>query len=114
MIAGAIRAKGYEALAMADVYPDGLDLRLPDSDWIRRAGREGWVAISKDNQIPRDHADMLSAATLRLFLIPNSNMSGADMVTRLMDNWDAILRRTEIGGPYVYAILPSKLEKRWP
>ena len=114
MIADAIRAKGYEALAMVDVYTDGRDLRLPDSDWIRRAGQEGWVAISKDNQIPRDHAATLGATTLRLFLIPNSNMSGADIVKRLMDNWDAILRHSEIGGPYVYAILPSKLEKRWP
>ena len=111
MIAEAIRAKGYEALAMADVC---RDLRLPDSDWMRRAGREGWGAISKDNRIPRDHSDTLSATTLRLFLIPNSNMSGADMVTRMMDNWDAILRRTATSGPYVYAILPNKLEKRWP
>ncbi len=79
MIAGAIRARGYEALAMADVYPDGLDLRLPDSDWIRRAGREGWAAISKDNQIPRDHAHALDATTLRLFLIPNSSMAGAGL-----------------------------------
>lgn len=114
MIADAIRAKGYEARAMADVYTDGRDLRLPDSDWIRRAGREGWVAISKDNQIPRDHVDTLNATTLRLFLIPNSNMAGAEIVRRLMDNWDAILRRTETSSPYAYAILPDRLEKRWP
>jgi len=114
MIADAIRAKGYEALAMADVYTDGRDLRLPDSDWIRRASREGWVAISKDNQIPRDHADTLDATTLRLFLIPNANMAGAEIVRRLMDNWDAILRRTVSSGPYAYAILPNRLEKRWP
>ena len=114
IIAEAIRAKGYEALPMADVYTDGRDQRLPDSDWIRHAGREGWIAISKDNRIPRDHADTLGATTLRLFLIPNSNMAGAEIVGRLMDNWDAILRRAETSGPYADAILPNRLEKRWP
>ncbi len=114
MVANAIRELGHEALPMVDVYIDGRDLRLPDSDWMRRADREGWVAISKDSQIPRDHADTLNATTLRLFLIPNSNMAGAEIVRRLMDNWDAILRRTETSGPYAYAILPDRLEKRWP
>jgi len=31
-----------------------------------------------------------------------------------MDNWDAILRRAETRGPYAYAILPNRLEKRSP
>ena len=99
---------------MADVYTDGRDLRLPDSEWMRRADREGWVAISKDNEIPRDHADTLEATTLGLFLIPNANMPGTEMVRRLIANWDAILRRTATSGPYAYAVLPDRLTKRWP
>lgn len=113
-VANAIREKGYVALPMADVYADGRDLRVPDSEWIRRADQEGWVAISKDNRILRDHKDSLDATTLRLFLIPNANMRGAEIVARLMTNWDAILRRTATSGPYAYAVLPHRLEKRWP
>ena len=114
MVANAIRAMGYEALPMVDVYTDGRDLRLPDSDWIRRADREGWVAISKDNAIPRDHTDMLEATTLRLFLIPNANLPGTEIVGRLVTNWDAILRRAATSGPYAYAVMPKQLQKRWP
>jgi hypothetical protein len=114
VVADAIRAWGYEALPMADVYTGGQDLRLPDAEWMRRADRECWVAISKDKKIPRDHADTLSATTLRLFLIPNANMPGTEIVRRLMTNWDAILRRTATSGPYAYAVLPNRLEKRWP
>ena len=114
MVANAIRAMGYEALPMVDVYTDGRDLRLPDPEWMRRADREGWVVISKDSQIPNDHADALNATTLRLFLIPNANIPGAEIVRRLMTNWDGILRRTATSGPYAYAVMPHRLEKRWP
>lgn len=105
---------GCTALPMADVYTDGRDLRLPDFEWIRRADREGWVAISKDNMISRDHAETLAATTLRLFLIPNANIPGAEIVRRLMDNWEAILRRAATSGPYAYAVLPQTLARRWP
>ena len=99
---------------MADVYPDGRDQSLPDPEWIRRADQEGWIAISKDNALRRDHADILAETTLRLFLIPSSSLTGADMVKRLNDNWATILRRAATNGPYAYAILPNRLERRWP
>ena len=41
-------------------------------------------------------------------------MTGAEMIRRLMDNWYAILRRAATGGPYAYAVLPDRIEKRWP
>ena len=61
IVANAIRARGFEAFPMADVYPGGQDLCLPDPEWIRRADREGWVVISKDKAVLRDHADVLAA-----------------------------------------------------
>ena len=99
---------------MVDVYTDGRDLRLSDPGWMQRADREGWIAISKDNAIPRDHADTLDSKTLRLFLIPNANILGTEIIRRLMANWDAILRRAATSGPYAYSIMPNRLERRWP
>ena len=64
-MANAIRARGFEAFPMADVYPGGQDLCLPDPEWIRRADREGWVVISKDKAVLRDHADVLAAVGWR-------------------------------------------------
>ena len=81
---------------------------------MRRADREGWVAISKDNAIPRDPADTLDATTLRLFLIPTANIPGTEIVRRLMANWEAILRQSETSGPYAYVVMPNRLKRRWP
>ena len=113
-MANAIRAPGFEAFPMADVYPGGQDLCLPDPEWIRRADREGWVVISKDKAVLRDHADVLAETDLRMFLIPNPNLTGDAMVERLMRNWVTIVRRAATSGPFAYAVLPERLEKRWP
>jgi hypothetical protein len=40
---------------MADVYPDGVDQRVGDDEWIARASAEGSVALTKDTSIVRDH-----------------------------------------------------------
>ena len=53
IVANAIRARGFEAFPMADVYAGGQDLRLPDPEWIRRADREGWVVIRKGDYTPK-------------------------------------------------------------
>ncbi len=98
---------------MVDVYPDGKDQFIGDPEWLRRADRKGWVVISKDKSIWHDHMDVLRETSLRLFVYTSANLTGPDMVQRLMANWEAILRRTGRPGPYVYAILPGKLEKRW-
>lgn len=99
---------------MADVYRGGEDQRLPDAAWIRRADRESWVAITKDSALLRDHLDVLNGTTLRLFVVPNANLTGVEIVRRLNHNWEAILRRAATDGPYGYAILPNGLQRRWP
>ena len=99
---------------MADVYPGGQDQSIGDPEWIRRVAQENWVAISKDRALLRDHADTITETTIRLFVITNANLTGEDTVERLMANWEAILRQVARSGPYVYAVLPDRLEKRWP
>ena len=114
LIAEAIRAQGYEALPMADVYPDGTDQRLADPVWIRRADREGWIALTKDPSIIRDHRDVLDETKLRVFAFNNANITGAEMVRRLEANFNRILQRARKPGPYVWVITPDGLQRRWP
>ena len=83
LIAEAIRARGYEALPMAEVYPGGTDQRIADPDWILRADQAGWVALTKDYSVVRDHRDVLAETTLRVFAYNNANLTGAEMVDRL-------------------------------
>lgn len=114
MVAEAIRTRGYEARAMADVYPDGADQRVADPEWIERADREGWIALTKDPSIIRDHREVLAATTLRVFAFTNANLTGAEMVERLGTNFNRILQRARKPGPYVWAITPGGLQRRWP
>ena len=99
---------------MADVYPDGTDQRISDPEWIRRADTEGWVALTKDPSIIRDHRDVLAETTLRVFAFNNANLTGTEMVARLDSNFNRILQRAKKPGPYLWVITPDGLQLRWP
>lgn len=99
---------------MADVYPGGADQRITDPEWIARADEEGWVALTKDYSIIRDHSDVLAETALRVFALNNANVTGHELVRRLDYNFNRILRRATKPGPYVWVITPHGLQFRWP
>ena len=99
---------------MADVYPGGTDQRVADPEWIRRADQEGWIALTKDPSIIRDHGDVLAQTTLRVFAFNNANVTGTELVSRLESNFNRILKRSAKPGPYVWVIARDGLELRWP
>lgn len=109
----AIRDRGFSVLSMADVYLEGKDQRVTDPDWIIRANLEGWIVLTKDYAIIRDHVDVLSKTTLRVFALNNANLTGAQMVDRILRNLNRIIRLANKPGPYVYAIGSRGLELRW-
>ncbi len=98
---------------MADVYPGGADQRIADPVWMLRADQEGWVALTKDHSVVRDHRDVLAETTLRVFAYNNANLTGSEMVDRLDTNFNRILQRAAKPGPYVYVIGRDSLELRW-
>ena len=99
---------------MVDVYPAGADQTVSDPDWIGEVSGKGWIALTKDLSIVRDHADALAASTLRLFALNSANLTGAQMAQRYVDKLPAIVRRSASPGPYVYAVTAGGLERRWP
>ena len=113
LIAEAIRARGHQALPMAEVYPGGTDQRIADPDWMLRADQEGWVALTKDHSVVRDHRDVLAETTLRVFAYNNANLTGPEMVDPLETNFNRILQRAAKPGPYLYVIGRDSLELRW-
>ncbi|MCY4163395.1 MAG: hypothetical protein OXE93_04175 [bacterium] len=113
LIAKAIRTRGYVALPMAEVYPGGADQHTPDPEWILKANQEGWVALTKDYSLARDHRDVLAGTTLRVFAYNNANLAGSDMVDRLETNFNRILQRAAKPGPYVYLIGRNTLKLCW-
>ena len=112
VVADAIRDQGFSALPMADVY-SGKDEGVKDEEWILRADREGWIALTKDYVIVRDHRDALSKTSLRVFALNNANLTGSEMADRVVQHLNRILRAAAKPGPYVYVIGSRSLELRW-
>ena len=108
-----LREAGFEVVAMADAYPDGADQEIADDDWIERASGEGWVALTKDVAIVRDHRPALENSTLRVFALNNANLAGEQMVERYRANLNRIVQRASQPGPYVYVVTASSLDLRW-
>ena len=113
-VADALRDRGYEVFAMVDVYSNGEDQRLPDEDWMIRAATEGWVALTKDYSIIRDHLDTLASTTLRVFSLNNANLTGQEMAERFTRHLNRIVQQAAKPGPYLYVIGSRGLERRWP
>ena len=113
-VAEVIRAAGFVALPMVEVYPGGADQTISDPEWIRRASDENWIALTKDYSIIRDHAAELEASTLRVFALNNANITGFEMADRYQRNIHRIIQHARKPGPYVYVVTATALELRWP
>ncbi len=113
VVAEAIQQRGYEVLAMADVYPNNEDEQVADDDWILRADAEGWVALTKDYSIVRDHSETLAQTSLRTFSLNNANLTGEQMADRFDMHLNRIVQRAKKPGPYLYVIGANGLELRW-
>lgn len=61
-VAGVFTAAALSTVLMAEVFPDDGQ-QVSGDDWIHRASQEGWVALTKDTAIVRNHSDALMAST---------------------------------------------------
>lgn len=108
-----ISSAGFAVLLMADVFPDDGQL-VDDDTWIADVSHRGWVALTKDAAIARNHSAALRSSTLRVFALPNANLTGPEMAARFEANLNRIVQRARKAGPYVDIVHPDRLERRWP
>lgn len=113
-VANAIRARGYRVMPMVEVYPGGADQLVTDDEWIKRASDNGWIALTKDYSMIRDHEGTLAASTLQVFALSNANLTGPAMADRYAMHLNRIVQRSAKPGPYVYVVTAGGLELRWP
>jgi PIN like domain len=69
-IVGALRVQGLIVHSMADVYGEEVAQRLADEVWLRDAGQNDWIVLTKDDAIRRRPAerDALMEAEVRVFV----------------------------------------------
>jgi PIN like domain len=111
-----LRAVGLTVHSMADVYGEKQAQRLPDETWLRDAGKNGWIVLTKDDAIRRRPAerDALTDAAARVFCLTNRNLRGAEQSQRFVLNRHRILRRARKSGPYIYGVYEKGLKRLWP
>jgi hypothetical protein len=111
-----LRNAGLTVHSMADVYGEKHAQRLPDEAWLRDAGQNDWVVLTKDDAIRRRPAerDALTKAAVRVFCLTNRNLRGAEQTERFVSNRDRILRQARKPGPYIYGVYDQALKRLWP
>lgn len=115
-IVEALRAEGLTVYSMAEVYGEEEAQRLADEVWLRDAGENDWVVLTKDDAIRRRPAerDALMEAAVRAFCLTTARLRGSEQVERFVLNRHRILQQARKPGPYTYGVYESGLKRLWP
>jgi hypothetical protein len=115
-IVAGLRADGLRVRSMADIYGERQAQLLADEIWLRDAGENDWVVLTKDDAIRRRPAEReaLIAAAVRVFCLTNRNMRAAEQTERFAANRHRILRQARKPGPYIYGVYERGLRRIWP
>ncbi|HEY0392632.1 MAG TPA: hypothetical protein VGC63_13075 [Solirubrobacterales bacterium] len=115
-IVGGLRAVGLTVHSMADIYGEKQAQRLADETWLRDAGKNDWVVLTKDDAIRRRPAerDALNDAAVRVFCLTTAKLRGSEQTARFAENRHRILRQAKKPGPYIYGVYRHGLRRLWP
>lgn len=116
LLPNALKALGHTTFTLADIYGESKAQSVEDEVWIARAGKEGWVVLTKDDAIRRRPAELEAfvAAKLRVFCLTTANLNGAAQTARFVDNINRIVQRARSRGPYIYGVYERELRRIWP
>lgn len=86
----ALRAAGIPFIAHRDLFADDT----PDPVWLAEVGRQGWVVVTRDQNIRRRHNELAAvrSARIHLFALTSGNLSAADTAALVIRAWPAIGR----------------------
>lgn len=112
-VAEVLVSAGLEVHRMLDVYPGGSDQNIADDEWIGEVSDRGWVALTKDTNLVRNHREALERSTLRVFALDSAQLTGPEMAERVRFHLNRILQRSRKPGPYFYVIHKNDIELRW-
>ena len=73
----------------------------PDEDWIKVAGREGWIVITRDQAIRRKPNELKAfrEAKIVLFALASGNASADDTARLVVELYPRILRKARNSTP---------------
>ena len=86
----ALRAAGVEIRVHDELFPQGTQ----DGDWLKEAGANGWVVITRDDRIRYNQLEKQAviAARLRFFSITSSSLTGDEAASLILSALDRLSR----------------------
>jgi hypothetical protein len=115
-IAAGLRGVGLIVYTMSEVYRERPGQLLEDHVWLRDAGRNNWVVLTKDAAIRRRPAEReaLIAAEVRVFCLTNAQLRAEHQTALFVENRHRIIRQARKPGPYIYGVYKTQLRRLWP
>ena len=116
LVPDALRALGFVVHTMRSVYGPHAEEIVPDTVWLQRAGREGWIVLTKDDAIRRRPVELqaLVANGVRSFCLTNANLTGEQQRHRFVANVHRMVQRARKPGPWICAVHERQLVQIWP
>ena len=86
----ALRAAGVEIRVHDELFPQGTQ----DVVWLKEAGENGWVVITRDDRIRYNQLEKQAvlAARLRFFSITSSSLTGHEAAALILSALDKMSR----------------------
>jgi hypothetical protein len=108
-----LRAAGLQLRTLSEEYGIPADELVADTEWLELAGRNGWIALMKDERIryrPVERAALLTHG-VRAFCLTSGNMRAAAMAATYVSALPAIVRACSEPGPFLFAVSPTGLRQ---
>jgi hypothetical protein len=109
----ALRAAGFDVVAMQDYYGPARAERLADEGWIPEVSQAGMAVLTKDSKMRFNRliVDAIIGSGARCFALARQDLTGRQMAQRLIDNKDEILRLAQSrAGPYFFHVHQDRVD----
>lgn len=115
VLAQALADVGASVRTLADVYGKREE-RVPDEEWLARAGAESWVVLTKDARIRYRPAELeaIRISAAKVFVVTGKRLTGEEIAARVVQNLHRIEQAAGKRGPFVSAIYEKRITRIWP
>ena len=94
-----------------------LPEKTPDTEWLAKAGRNGWTVITEDNRITKHPAEYrpLIENEVKCFILPGraAPTSSWDKVRGFVSMWEKVQTESLFPGPFIWRFDDEFQPVRW-
>jgi hypothetical protein len=115
LVPNALRERGLTVHTLDSLYGPSRSQRVRDTEWLQRAGEEGWIVLCKDDAIRRNplELEIIERVEVKVFCLTTARLPGYAQRDRIISHLNRILQRALKPGPYVYGIYENGLRLLW-